>query len=115
MDLGSDVVRGGIERFLPFSFDLVNKAAKTYFKNDRRYVYTTPKSYLELLKLYKDLLQRKRDQVCVNCVCMWGGGCVRVCVCVTFYGCTPLPATSYLVLPVPSFPYSCRWAKPSTV
>jgi dynein heavy chain, axonemal len=63
VDLGSDAVRAGIEKFLPFSFDLVNRTAKTYFKNDRRYVYTTPKSYLELLKLYKDLLQRKRDQM----------------------------------------------------
>lgn len=63
VDLGSDAVRSGIEKFLPFSFDLVNQTAKTYFKNDRRYVYTTPKSYLELLKLYRDLLQRKRDQM----------------------------------------------------
>ncbi len=63
VDLGSDAIRGGIEKFLPFSFDLVNRTAKTYFKNDRRYVYTTPKSYLELLKLYKDLLQRKRNDM----------------------------------------------------
>ncbi len=39
------------------------RTAKVYYKKDRRYVYTTPKSYLELLKLYKDLLARKRDQM----------------------------------------------------
>lgn len=47
---------------MPFSFDIVNKTAATYFTADRRYVYTTPKSYLELLKLYKTLLQRKREE-----------------------------------------------------
>ncbi len=54
---------GGIEKFLPYSFDLVNKTAKVFLKKERRFVYTTPKSYLELLKLYKDLLARKRDEM----------------------------------------------------
>jgi dynein heavy chain len=63
VDLGTDTIRLGIEKFLPFSFDLVNRTAKVYHKKDRRFVYTTPKSYLELLKLYKDLLARKRDQM----------------------------------------------------
>lgn len=62
IDLGSDAVREGIEKFMPFSFDIVNKMAVQYFAAERRYVYTTPKSYLELLKLYKILLQRKRDE-----------------------------------------------------
>jgi dynein heavy chain len=34
--------------------------AVRYKDTDRRYVYTTPKSYLELLKLYKLLLAQKR-------------------------------------------------------
>ncbi len=53
----------GIEKFLPYSFDLVNKTARVFHKQERRFVYTTPKSYLELLKLYKDLLARKRDEM----------------------------------------------------
>ena len=47
---------------LPCPCAVVNKTAATYLTADRRYVYTTPKSYLELLKLYKQLLQRKRDE-----------------------------------------------------
>ena len=62
LDLGSEAVHEGIERFLPYSFEIVNKVAQAYFASDRRYVYTTPKSYLELLKLYKGMLQRKRDE-----------------------------------------------------
>jgi dynein heavy chain len=62
IDLGSDAVREGIEKFMPFSFETVNKAAQKYFQTDRRYVYTTPKSYLELLKLYKQLLKTKRSE-----------------------------------------------------
>lgn len=55
-----DAVRSGIENFMPFSFESVNKMAVRYKDTDRRYVYTTPKSYLELLKLYKALLAQKR-------------------------------------------------------
>jgi hypothetical protein len=31
--------------------------------NTRRYNYTTPKSYLELISLYKQLLERKRQEL----------------------------------------------------
>ena len=30
---------------------------------EKRYNYTTPKTFLELIKLYKSVLARKRDQV----------------------------------------------------
>ena len=60
MDLGSDQERGVIERFLPFSFESVNRTTAEFRKKERRYVYTTPKSYLELIKLYKSLLKEKR-------------------------------------------------------
>ena len=58
----SDAVRSGIEKFMPYSFESVNKCAVRYQASDRRYVYTTPKSYLELLKLYKVLLRNKRAE-----------------------------------------------------
>ena len=60
--ISSDATRMGIERFMPYSFESVNKAAVKYMASDRRYVYTTPKSYLELLKLYKNLLKKKRAE-----------------------------------------------------
>ena len=34
-----------------------------YLETAGRYNYTTPKSYLELIALYKDLLARKREQL----------------------------------------------------
>jgi len=61
-ELGSEEVRSGIARFLPFSFNEVNIAAEQFLSIERRYVYTTPKSFLELLKLYETLLERKRQE-----------------------------------------------------
>ena len=58
VDLGN--VRDAIERFLPFSFTEVNKEAAVFKRIERRFVYTTPKSFLELLKLYGVLLNSKR-------------------------------------------------------
>ena len=60
VDLGSDEERDVIERFLPFSFEAVNKATVAFRAKERRFVYTTPKSYLELIKLYRNLLGEKR-------------------------------------------------------
>lgn len=39
---------------------LCSAASAAYLESFRRYNYTTPKSYLELISLYKDLLARKR-------------------------------------------------------
>jgi dynein heavy chain len=61
LDLGSDAERDVIERFLPFSFEAVNKAAIDFQLQEKRHVYTTPKSYLELIKLYSSLLEEKRS------------------------------------------------------
>lgn len=61
VDLGSDRERDVIERFLPFSFEAVNKATIDYRRKERRNVYTTPKSYLELIKLFKVLLEDSRS------------------------------------------------------
>jgi dynein heavy chain len=60
VDLGDEATRAVVESFLPYSFTEVNKMANKFRKQERRHVYTTPKSYLELLKLYQQLLQQKR-------------------------------------------------------
>lgn len=57
--LGSDESRAGIENFMPFSFQSVNLCAERFYQVERRHVYTTPKSYLELLQLYKKILRKK--------------------------------------------------------
>ncbi len=62
LDLGSDAVRGCIESFLPFSFKAVNVASRRFLQQEKRAVYTTPKSFLELIKLYRVLLASKRDE-----------------------------------------------------
>jgi len=53
-------VRAAIEKFLPFSFGVVQDLAEKFKRVERRFVYMTPKSYLELLKLYGGLLEQKR-------------------------------------------------------
>lgn len=41
----------------------VSEASQQYLETYRRYNYTTPKSYLELISLYKTLLARKRSEL----------------------------------------------------
>jgi dynein heavy chain len=60
VDLGNAEVRNVVTRFLPFSFEAVNKTTLAFKVKERRLVYTTPKSYLELIKLYRKLLDDKR-------------------------------------------------------
>ena len=62
VDLGPQGIRNTIEAFLPYSFTQVNLMANKYRQVERRHVYTTPKSFLELLKLYSTLLESKRKE-----------------------------------------------------
>lgn len=41
----------------------VNQASEKYWRNEKRYNYTTPKSFLQQITLYKNLLQRSRSQL----------------------------------------------------
>ncbi len=41
----------------------VNKTSKDYLANERRYNYTTPKSFLEQIKLYGNLLALKKKDL----------------------------------------------------
>lgn len=60
--LGTATQREGIENFMPFSFSSVNLVAEKFLKIERRHVYTTPKSYLELLQLFKKILASKLEE-----------------------------------------------------
>jgi dynein heavy chain len=42
---------------MPFSFNIVGKFSKEIKEVERRFVYTTPKSFLELVKLFKNMLE----------------------------------------------------------
>lgn len=41
----------------------VNEISKSYLTNERRYNYTTPKSFLEQIKLYQNLLRKKGKEL----------------------------------------------------
>lgn len=41
----------------------VNEMSQVYLQNERRYNYTTPKSFLEQIKLYQNLLKAKNDEL----------------------------------------------------
>ena len=62
-DLKDDECRSAVVNFMPFSFSDVNKASALILEAERRYVYTTPKSFLELIKLFKAMLSSKRDEL----------------------------------------------------
>ena len=62
VDLGDDATKDAVARFFPASFAAVNKASEQYLAQERRYNYTTPKSFLELLQLYIRMLGDKREK-----------------------------------------------------
>ena len=63
-DLGEDeAIRKSIISFIPISFELVNKLSTKLYEQERRHVYTTPKSFLELIKLFKSMLNQKRSEL----------------------------------------------------
>jgi dynein heavy chain, axonemal len=62
-------IRDSVVNFMPYSFKVVNQASAEILEREKRFVYTTPKSFLELIKLFKvmfnktkyDLERRKGD------------------------------------------------------
>jgi dynein heavy chain, axonemal len=63
VEMASDQIRDGIERFMPYSYKIVNDLSGLIFERERRYVYTTPKSFLELINLFKQMLQKKEGEL----------------------------------------------------
>ena len=63
VDLGTPATKEAITKFMPFSFASVNKASEEYLSQEKRYNYTTPKSFLELIYLYKNMLASKRKNL----------------------------------------------------
>ena len=60
-ELGDDVIRQGVVEYMPFSFNAVNLASVKYREIEKRYCYTTPKSFLELIKLFNLMIGKRRD------------------------------------------------------
>ncbi|CAH1639911.1 unnamed protein product [Spodoptera littoralis] len=56
-------LRDSISRFMAYVHTSVNTMSKAYLANERRYNYTTPKSYLEQISLYAKLVNNKTDEL----------------------------------------------------
>merc|ERR1719421_1244159 len=54
-----DPVREGCVNFFPYSFEVVGKVSGDFQRLEKRASYTTPKTFLELLKLYTGMLGGK--------------------------------------------------------
>ncbi|XP_071672596.1 dynein axonemal heavy chain 9 isoform X7 [Patagioenas fasciata] len=54
-----DSVKDSISKFMAYVHTSVNEISRLYLSNERRYNYTTPKSFLEQIKLYQNLLLKK--------------------------------------------------------
>ena len=62
LELGTDAEKASIIAFMPYSFLAVNHASAQYVERERRYNWTTPKSFLELIALYKSMLAKRRAE-----------------------------------------------------
>ena len=60
-ELGEDAVRQGVIEYMPFSFNAVNQASVKYREIEKRFCYTTPKSFLELIKLFNLMIGKRRE------------------------------------------------------
>lgn len=55
--------RESVAQFMSFVHTSVNETSLSYLTNERRYNYTTPKSFLEQIALYQNLLKRKHEEL----------------------------------------------------
>ncbi|XP_067572638.1 dynein axonemal heavy chain 9 [Pseudorca crassidens] len=56
-------VKPSISKFMAFVHTSVNHTSQSYLSNEQRYNYTTPKSFLEFIRLYQSLLCRNRREL----------------------------------------------------
>uniref|UniRef100_H3BBD5 Dynein axonemal heavy chain 17 n=1 Tax=Latimeria chalumnae TaxID=7897 RepID=H3BBD5_LATCH len=56
-------VKSSLSLFMAYVHNTVNDMSKVYLSSERRYNYTTPKTFLEQIKLYQNLLTTKRKEL----------------------------------------------------
>lgn len=56
-------VKASISLFMSYVHTTVNEMSKLYLATERRCNYTTPKTFLEQIKLYQNLLAKKRMEL----------------------------------------------------
>ncbi|NWI40584.1 DYH17 protein, partial [Picathartes gymnocephalus] len=59
-------VKASISQFMSFVHTSSKEMSKIYLAVERRYNYTTPKTFLEQIKLYQNLLANKRSKLSAN-------------------------------------------------
>ena len=62
VEIDNPDVKLAVENFMPLAFVSVDKQCRAYQISEGKNVYTTPKSYLEMLSLYKSMLAKKRAE-----------------------------------------------------
>ncbi|KAJ1633364.1 dynein heavy chain [Pavlovales sp. CCMP2436] len=60
VDLGTAQQHASVCAFMPFAFIEVDALSKRYLEQERRYNWTTPKSFLELISLFTSMLAQRR-------------------------------------------------------
>ncbi|XP_067673689.1 dynein beta chain, ciliary-like [Haliotis asinina] len=55
--------RDSVSQFMAYVHKSVNQISSKYLTNEKRYNYTTPKSFLEQIVLYQNLLQMKNQEL----------------------------------------------------
>ncbi|VEL24027.1 unnamed protein product, partial [Protopolystoma xenopodis] len=63
LDLLSGELRPSVAEFMSFVHQSVNQMSAVYLANERRYNYTTPKSFLEQIQLYENMLRKKSSEL----------------------------------------------------
>lgn len=66
VELESDEIASGVAEFMAEAHLSVTEKSAVYLERQRRYNYTTPKSFLELISLYRKLLSDKREETGKN-------------------------------------------------
>ncbi|XP_066292954.1 dynein beta chain, ciliary-like [Branchiostoma lanceolatum] len=56
-------VKSSVAEFMAYVHTSVNEMSRVYLSNERRYNYTTPKSFLEQIILYQNLLRKKGKEL----------------------------------------------------
>ena len=63
VELDDEAIRHDLVKMCVFVHTTIVATSENFFNLFRRKVYTTPKSYLDCIDLYKDLLEEKREEV----------------------------------------------------
>ena len=66
LDLPSEEIRSGLAKMCQLIHTSVEEESENFYNELRRRVFTTPKSYLDLISLYLDVLGKKRKEINAN-------------------------------------------------